>query len=382
MSTNANHVTAIKQSKKKQLLKDIKCIPNEINQPEEFIDWLFNLVAEENIKELKEIVDPRILSEYGILEALLKNKKISAEAFTFCHTMIQMAQMNVYQYDYSVVMNETVYAILETSDKLPQEDREYDTDDYDGGNKWNLLTEVFHFNIDIMQLITDLNNGCFKQYITERPDFLSNILYTILKSQYKIYFRKIDIYSVINDFPNNLLKELHKILIDIDKILIHDMFIKRSKTGDNFYDKLLLQTRIYTKFSVYTEHSLDRIISYLNDEMNDLEKEKSISVSDFNTFLIFKFVDFDVERIFHSKIKEAKYIERIENIKKELLKKIEIYPSLMDEELRMFEFSNLVNNYVKMIDADVKEMRTDVKVELNIYTPLIPDLQNIVVNYL
>lgn len=379
MSTNAT--TTIKQSKKKLLLKDIKAIPDETTQPEEFIDWLFNLVAEENIKELKEIVDPRILSEYGILEALLKNKKIGAEAFTFCHTMIQMAQMNVYQYDYSVVMNETVYAILETSDKLPQEDREYDTDDYYGGNKWNLLTEVFHFNIDIMQLITDLNNGVFKEYITERPDFLSNLLYTILKSQYKIYFRKIDIYSVLDDFPDNLLKGLHKILMDVDKILIQDMFTKRSKTGDNFYDKLL-KTRLFVTSSVYTEHSLDQIIDYLNDEMSKLEKDKSISVSDFKTFLIFKFVDFDVERMFHAKIKEAKYVERVENVKKELLKKKETYPSLMDEELRVFEFSNYLNNYVKMIDADVKEMRTDVKVELNMYTPLIPDLQNIVVNYL
>jgi hypothetical protein len=364
------------KSKAKKLLKEIKPIPDETTQNEEFINWLFDLIAEDDIKELKEVMTPRILAEYGVLEALLKNPNISSEAYKFCYELIGMAQVNIHKYDYSVVMLEAVYAILETSDKMPDYDYNY------AGNKWNLLTLVFSFNIDIMQLITDLNTNYFKEYIISRQDFVSNLLYNLLKSHYKIYFKKIDIFNIIDDLPETLVRQLSRCLLDTNPSFSHELFMKQSSSGLNSYDKILLKYRVALRTSVYTEHSLDYIISYLNDEMVTIETDKTVSVTQYSNFLIFKFVDFDTERKFHDKLKEVNYLERLENIKQDLFKREERDYDLMENEIRVFELYTHIKNYLKMIDDDIKEMRKEVKILLDYYTPLIPDLQNIVVNYL
>jgi hypothetical protein len=365
------------KSKAKKLLKDIKPIPDETTQNEEFIEWLFDLIAEDDIKELNEVMTPRILAEYGVLEALLKNPNISSEAYKLCYELIGMAQVNMHKYDYSVVMSEAVYAILETSDNAP----EYNYNYYNG-NKWNLLKLVFNFNIDIMQLISDLNTNYFKEYIKSRPDFLCNLLYTILKSHHKIYFKKIDIFNIIDDLTETSARQVYRYLLDTNPSFSHELFMKQSSSGMNSYDKVLIKYRVALRTSVYTEHPIDYIISYLNDEMVNIENDKKVDTANYSNFLIFKFVDFDAERKFHSKLKEANYLERLENIKQELFKKEEKGYDLMENEIRVFELYTHIENYLKMIDDDIKEMRKDIKLELDNYTPLIPDLQNIVVDYL
>lgn len=78
-----------------------KSIPNEQDEPELFTEWLFDFIHERNYKSFRNHVNPRILSEYGIFEALCQIEEYDFEHYEVMNDFLKMCVKYTHQYDYS-----------------------------------------------------------------------------------------------------------------------------------------------------------------------------------------------------------------------------------------------------------------------------------------
>jgi hypothetical protein len=351
-----------------------KPIPNEQNEPEQFTEWLFDFIHERNYKSLRNYVNPRILSEYGIFEALCQIEDYDFDHYQVMNDFLKMCVKYTHQYDYSVVITEAVYALLKNKNS------QFSYSGYTG--KTYLFSKLLVFNFDIQQFIEDLNNNYFEDEMNNDHYFLQTLYDCIHNSMHR---KSISFFKPANWKLTNT-NSLQRFFEDgwISK-MPSSIFLKTNDTnGRNFYDNCLIDLSFCSPTFIHTKHAIPKIELILDECLNRIMNNTSsyqLVINDVNKFKNFNFVDFETELLFYYSVKN-KYLTTLrDNVaivksknKNELNSKTEI------TQIQLYKG---LLNYVNLIETEIKKLKSELRIEFDKYCPIIiPDLQNIILRFL
>jgi hypothetical protein len=349
-----------------------KYIPDEQNEPEKFIEWLFDFIYERNYKTLRTHLTPRILSEYGIFEALCQVDNFDPEVYNLLIDSLKMCVRYSQEYDYTVVITEAIYALLKNKSVKFSYSTYY--------NKNYIFHLLLSFNFDVQQFVDDLNNNYFEEEMNNDTHFLNTLFYCMYNSMHRKF---ITFFKPANWKLTNV--ESVNIFLDEEtfKQIPSSIFLKTNEiTGRNFYDNCLIDLLISSTSFIHTKHAIPTIELNLNEYLTRVIESRNIDhIKDqLNNFQNFYFIDFETELFFYYIVKNNYLYKLRDNVN---VIKTRNKNSMNTRELTQLQLYQGLQNYVNVVDSEIKRCKSELRVEFDKYCPIIiPDLQNIILRFL